>query len=141
VGENPHGYTRDPEIHGRFESVYVDLIGTTEEDVRPYLRKEARHLEDPWTAILDHMLEARNAVEEVYRLDLRKAYSNKDDADARKLVYTCLASGASFLRDLAYTAWIESAKTVPPSKPNEVPNSLENPLYNPATGSAPAPKK
>jgi hypothetical protein len=141
VGENPRGYTRDTEIHGRFESVYVDLIGVTEEDLKPYVRKEARYLEDPWTAILDHMLEARNAVEEVYRLDIRKAFSNKDDAEARKLVYTRLASGASFLRDLAYTAWIESGKPVAPSKPNELPNSLENPLYNPATGSAPAPNK
>jgi hypothetical protein len=140
VGENPKGYTRETEIHGRFESAYVDLIGTSEDDVRPYVRKDAKFLDDPWTAILDHMLEARNAVEEVYRLDLRKAYSNKDDPDARKLVYTRLASGASFLRDLAYTAWIESAKPIPASKPSDLPNSLENPRYNPATGSAPASK-
>ena len=141
VGANPHGYTRETEIHGRFESAYVDLIGATEEDARPYVRKDARYLDDPWTAILDHMLEARNSVEEVYRLDLRKAYSNKDDSEARKLVYTRLASGASFLRDLAYTAWNESAKPLPALKPGELPNSLENPLYNPATGSAPAPRK
>jgi hypothetical protein len=140
VGENPKGYTRETEIHGRFESAYVDLIGTSEDDVWPYVRKDAKHLDDPWAAILDHMLEARNSVEEVYRLDLRKAYSNKDDPDARKLVYTRLASGASFLRDLAYTAWIESAKPLPASKPADLPNSLENPRYNPATGSAPASK-
>ena len=61
--------------------------------------------------------------------------------EARKLVYTRLASGASFLRDLAYTAWIESAQPVPPVKPIDVPNNPENPRYSPATGSAPAPSR
>jgi len=138
-GDNPKGYTRDPEIHGRFESTYVDLIGVTETDLLPFIGKDARHLDDPWTAILDHMVQARDSVEDVYRLDLRGAFKDGKDPDARKLVYTRLASGASFLRDLAYTAWIESAKVDPPVKPIDVPNNPGNPRYNPATGSAPAP--
>lgn len=138
-GDNPKGYTRDPEIHSRFESMYVDLIQTSEADVLPFVRKTARHLDDPWTAILDHMIEARDAVEEVYRLDLRGAFAKRDDAEARRLVYTRLAAGAGFLRDLAYTAWIESAKLDPPVKPIDVPSNPDNPSYNPATGSAPAP--
>src|SRR5580698_5474934 len=68
-GDNPKNYTRDPEIHGRFESAYVDLIKVTEGDLTPYIGK-ARRLSDPWTAILDHMIEARSFTEEVYRLDL-----------------------------------------------------------------------
>jgi len=138
-GDNPKGYTRDPEIHTRFETTYVDLIRTSEADVLPLVRKTARHLDDPWTAILDHMIEARDAVEEVYQVDLRGAFTKGDDAEARKLVYARLASGASFLRDLAYTAWIESAKPDPPVKPIDVPSNPDNPKYNPATGSAPAP--
>jgi hypothetical protein len=140
-GENPKGYTRDPEIHSRFESTYVDLIAATEPDILPFANKKARHLEDPWIAILDHMIEARAAAEEVYRLDLRGAFKDRDDSEARKLVYTRLASGASFLRDLAYTAWIESAKAVPPANEIDIPSNPQNPKYNPATGSAPAPKK
>jgi hypothetical protein len=92
-------------------------------------------------AILDHMLEARESVEEVYRLDLRSAFKDPKDADARKLIYTRLASGSSFLRDLVYTAWIESARSDPPATGAAVPNSPDNPNYNPATGSAPAPGK
>lgn len=141
VGDNPKGYTRDPEIHGRFESSYVDLIKASETDVNPYVRKEARYLADPWTAILNHFLEARNAVEDVYRLDLRGAFKDASDKEARELVYKRLASGAGFLRDLAYTAWIESEKPVPPVRAGDVPNNPDNPRYNPATGSAPAPAK
>ena len=140
-GDNPKGYTRDPEIHGRFESAYVDLIQVTEADVLPYMRKAARHLDDPWTAILDHMIEARGVVEDVYRLDLRGAFKDRADAEAKKLIYTRLASGASFLRDLAYTAWVDSAKPQTAVKPIDIPNNPENPRYNPATGSAPAPPR
>jgi len=115
-GPNPKGYTRDPQIHGRFESTYVDLIEVTAPDIAKYMRKEPRHLDNVWQATLDHSLEAREFVEDVYRLDLRGAYGNKDDAEARELVYRRLAAGASLLRDLAYTAWIESVKPAPEVK-------------------------
>jgi len=137
-GTNPKGYTRDPEIHGRFESSYVDLIEVTAPDVVKFMRKDARHLDDVWKAVLDHSLEARNSVEDVYRADLRGGFVKKDDADARELVYKRLAAGASFLRDLAYTAWIESAKPVPTVDAIDRMENPANPKYNPAAGSAPA---
>lgn len=139
-GDNPKGYTRDPEIHGRFESQYVDLIATSEADIVKHVPKNARYLDDPWQATLQHSLDSRNFVENIYRLDLRGAFKDKDDHEARELVYTRLAAGAAFLRDLAYTAWIESAKPVPAVKPIDRPENPENPRYNPATGSAPAPR-
>ena len=51
---------------------------------------------------------------------------------------TRLAAGAGFLRDLAYTAWAESAKPVPRTESIDQPQNPDNPRYNPATGSAPA---
>jgi len=138
-GDNPKGYTRDPRIHDRFESDYVNLIGATEADLLQYVPKDPRYLEDVWQATLQHSLEARNFVEDVYRLDLRSAFQKKDDAEARELVCKRMAAGAAFLRDLAYTAWIDSAKPVPPVKPIDLPENPDNPKYNAATGSAPAP--
>jgi hypothetical protein len=77
-------------------------------------------------------------VEDVYRLDLRGAFLKKDDREARELVYKRLASGGSFLRDLAYTAWMESAKPMPQTPERDRMENPENPKYNPAAGSAPA---
>ena len=138
-GANPKGYTRDTRIHGRFESSFVDLAGVTEEDVVKYMSKEPRLLTDVWKSVLNHSIEARNSTEDVYRLDLRGAFGKKDDAEAKELVCKRLAAGASFLRDLAYTAWIESAKPVPRVETINQPQNPENPRYNPAAGSAPAP--
>ena len=137
-GNNPKGYTRDPHIHERFESQYVELIGVTEADLLNYVPKDPRYFEDPWQATLKHSLDARNFVEDVYRLDLRDAFQKKDNQEARELVLKRMAAGAAFLRDLAYTAWIDSAKPLPPVKPIDLPENPDNPKYNPATGSAPA---
>jgi hypothetical protein len=141
VGDNPKGYTRDPKIHDRFEEDFPNLIGATEADLLKYVSKTPRYLEDPWQATLKHSLESRNRVEDIYRLDLRHAWGNKDDQEARELVSKCMGSGAEFLRDLTYTAWIDSAKPVPRVKPTDRPENPDNPKYNPATGSAPAPAK
>jgi hypothetical protein len=102
------------------------------------MRQEPRLLENVWQAVLGHSLEARGFTEDVYRLDLRGAFAKPDDPEARELVCKRLAAGAGFLRDLAYTAWIESAKPVPRVSPVDQPQNPENPKYNPATGSAPA---
>lgn len=141
VGDNPKGYTTDPRIHGRFESDYVNLIGETEADVLRFVSKSGQYLKDPWQAILKHSLDSRNFVEDVYRLDLRHAFENKNDQEARELVSKRIAAGAQFLRDLAYTAWIDSSKPAPPGETVQTsadPENPKNPRYNPATGSAPA---
>src|SRR5205085_5893966 len=52
-GDNPKGYTRDPAIHDRFESDFVELIAATETGLVKYVPKEARHLEDPWQETLN----------------------------------------------------------------------------------------
>ena len=142
MGDNPKDYTRDPSIHGRFEDEYVDLIGASEADVLKYVSKTPRYLEDPWQATLKYSLDSRNYVEDVYRLDLRHAFENKNDPEPRELVLKRIAAGAEFLRDLTYTAWIDSAKAAPQEEAVQTaaaPENPENPEYNPATGSAPAP--
>ena len=103
------------------------------------MSKTPRYLEDPWEAVLKHSLAARNFVEDVYRLDQRHAFEKKDDPEARELVSKRLAAGAEFLRDLTYTAWIDSAQPVLPVKTLDQPQNPDNPRYNGATGSAPAP--
>src|ERR1700730_515421 len=91
VGDNPKGYTRDPNIHRRVESEYVDLIATTETDLLKYVPREARHLDNPWQATINHSLDARNFVEDVYRLDVSGAFRDKDNQQAHELVYKRIA--------------------------------------------------
>jgi hypothetical protein len=135
-GPNPKDFTREPAIHGRFETAFVDLIALTEADIAPAITTP-RVLDDPFSAILSHLDDASTFVEAVYEMDGRKAFANKDDKDARALATRQLARAASLLRDLTYTAWVESGRAGPGrgSVPN--PTLPAHPLYNPATGTAP----
>jgi len=130
-GPNPKQYTTDPRIHGRFETSFVELIQLTDTDLVPLMGKP-KLLDDPFVAILGHLDDASTHVEEVYVLDKAGAYADKSNRQAETLVKTQLAQAASLLRDLTYTAWVESAKPV--TTPN--PTSRSNPGYNPETGTA-----
>ncbi len=139
-GDNPSGYTRDPRIHSRFESGFVDLIEANEDDFFDRL-DPPRHLDDPFEEILRYLDVSFGRVESVYRVDQESAFSDAADPAARDLAFTCLAMASSMLRDLVYTAWTESARHYErPRSVEENPIHPDHPRYNPATGSAPAPK-
>lgn len=137
-GPNPHGYTRDPKVHGRMESEYVELIALSEADLAPRLPAVPAHQDgDVFEIILAQLDRGTARVEQVYQLDKAGAFADADNRQARELVYLTAGEGAALLRDLLYRAWRESAL---PQPPVPVPGSPDpaNPAYDPATGSAPA---
>jgi hypothetical protein len=135
-GPDPKGYTRDPGIHGRFESQYVDAIGLSENDIRSQIGPPGHLTGDVFEAILAHLDEAGSYVEAIYALDKRNAFADPQDGEAKEMVYRCTASGARMLRDLVYRAWLESDVQPGPLRPG--PTDAANPAYNSETGSAPA---
>jgi hypothetical protein len=137
-GTDPKGYTRDPKIHGRFETQYVDAISLTEDDIAGRIGQPGHLAGDVFDSILAHLDEAGSNVEAIYKLDKRNAFADVHDQEAREMVYSRTAAGARMLRDLVYRAWLESALPVNAGTPNPV--DQNNPRYNPQTGSAPASK-
>ena len=146
VGPNPKGFTTDPRVHGRCETQYVDLIQLVEADLKPFV-PEAKRLDDPFVAVIDHLDQAFSRVEETYELDKAGAFTDKQNKAAREWVYSQLGHAATLLRDLTYTAWLESGIAPPvvtsiansPNNPDN-PNNLilpKNPNYRMEIGSAP----
>jgi hypothetical protein len=133
LGANPKQYTTDPRVHGRFESSFVDLIQLTDTDLSPLMTK-ARMLDDPFAAILAHLDDAATHVEQVYVLDKAGAFADKNNQEAARLAKSQLAKAATLLRDLAYTAWVESGKPAGAGDGNPI--SRTHPRYNPETGTA-----
>ncbi len=137
-GPNPNNYTRDRNIHGLFESRFVELIELDLDDFADRIGAPKR-LQDPFAAIVAHLDQAQSHVEQVYRLEKSGALADKEHREARELVYQQVAAGARLLRDLTYTAWVNRDETPAYSRdPHQNPVSPEHPRYNPATGSAPA---
>lgn len=87
-------------------------------------------------AVLAHLDQSAGYVDEVYQLDKAGAFSDPNHQRARGLTFDRLAAGAQLLRDLTYTAWVESAGSFRFSRGNN-PIDPAHPRFNPATGSAP----
>lgn len=136
IGPNPHGYTRDRSIHGRFESRFVDAIGLSVADVAPRIGALAHREGDMFDAVLAFLDRAGEKLETVYQLEKRDGFGNPADRDVRGLIYERTAAGAAMLRDMLCRAWAESA--VAPAKVTPSPLDFSNPRFNPETGSAPA---
>ncbi len=135
-GPNPKNYTRDPKIHGRFESAYVEKISLVAADIEPRVQPPSV-TGDPFENILAYLDLASTHVEQIYILDKQNAFDNTNDSEARNLIYERTAAAAQMLRNLLYRAWLESA--IPLTRqPNPI--DPKNPAYNPSTGSAPAPR-
>ena len=153
-GPNPDHYTTDPRIHGRFESGFVDSIQLSDSNLLPLMGKP-EVLADPFSTIVQSLGDSSTYVEEIYQMDKRGAFADPKDAQAKHLVTMQLAKAATLLRDLTYTAWVESGKPVStvsrlgqqggscpvPPCGESVPNPIypSDPAYNPSTGSAPPP--
>lgn len=134
-GENPHGYTTEPQVHGRYESQLVEAMALSPDDFQKDIQP-ARVLDDPFAAILAHLDLAATEVEPVYQMDRAGRLKSGTDPEVRALVLRQMTRASTLLRDLAHTAWVRSGET-PAMRPGDNPISPTHPHYNPATGSAP----
>jgi hypothetical protein len=110
--ENPNGYKTEHGIHWKFESIFIDEAPVTAAEVRP-LMSPLHPVDDEWTAYMAYLRHTATFVPEVYQLDKERAFDGRGTAEGKQLAASRLAAGASMLRDLIYSAWVESAKPVP----------------------------
>jgi hypothetical protein len=109
--DNPNGYTTDHKIHWQFEGVYVDA-NIREADVKAFVA--ALHpVGDEFDDYMAYLRHSYTLVERVYQLDKAHGFDGAGTPEAKQFTAERLAAGASELRDLIYSAWVESAKPVP----------------------------
>jgi hypothetical protein len=112
TGPNPHGYTTDHKIHWQFEGPFVgaNIHAAQVEPKMTTPRAIQGDIFDDYVAYLRH---SATFVEEVYRLEKAGGFVAEGSAESRDFTAARLAAGASMLRDMIYTAWLESANPVP----------------------------
>lgn len=109
--ENPNGYTTDHKIHWQFEGVYV-AANLKEADVKS-LVAAVHPIGDEFDDYMVYLRHSNTLVERVYQLDKAHGFDGAGTPEAKQFTAERLAAGASMLRDLIYSAWVESAKPVP----------------------------
>ncbi len=112
IGPDPNGYTTEHQIHWQFESVFVSAnihLPEVEAKMAPVRAIDG----DMFDAFMSYLWKTHSYVDEVYQLDKDGGFTGTGSAASRAFTAERLAAGASMLRDMIYTAWIESAQPVP----------------------------
>ncbi len=109
--DNPNGYTTQHGIHSKFESTFV-AANIKPADVVP-LMTAPREMSDVFDDYVAYLRSSARLVERTYQLEKLGGFDGAGTADSKQFTEERLAAAASELRDIYYTAWLESAKPVP----------------------------
>jgi hypothetical protein len=110
--DNPQGFSTAHGIHWRFEGPFVGA-NIKEADVAAKVTAPKLVTGDIFDSYLAYLRHSATLVDTVYAFDKAGAFANAGTPDSRAFTAERLAAGASELRDLIYTAWVESAEPVP----------------------------
>jgi hypothetical protein len=112
VGPNPNEYTTAHTIHWQFEGPW---IGSNIQiaQVQPKMTPAQAIDGDLFTAYVAYLRQTATYVENVYQLEKAGGFTGAGSPESRDFAAARLAAGASMLRDMIYTAWVESGKPVP----------------------------
>ncbi len=105
---NPEGYAFDCGTHSRFETQFVSRAMEISA-VTPKLRDPVRR-QDYFLTALNFIKESNGLVETLYRFDRDGGFAGMGTAESRDFTADRMAAGASLLRDLWWSAWVNSAE-------------------------------
>jgi len=111
TGPNPNGYTTDHKIHWQFEGPFVEA-NLREPEVRAKMTPVKAIDRDIFDAYVAYLRNTKTYVEKVYQLEKVGGFVGAGTAESREFTAERLGAGASMLRDMIYTAWLDSAKPV-----------------------------
>lgn len=111
TGPNPNGYTTAHTIHWQFEGSFVGA-NLHASNVQP--RMTALHpLEgDVFADYMDYLRQSSKYIEKVYQLEKIGGFQGQGTQESRDFTADRLAAGASMLRDMIYSAWLQSGNPV-----------------------------
>lgn len=105
--QNPRNFTREHGVHSEFESEFVEN-NFRAADIRPLVPAEPRSLPNLFNAIVLYLRASHDAVPSLYRLEKQNGFAAHGTPEACAFTAKRLAAGATMLRDLIHSAWVES---------------------------------
>lgn len=117
---NPNRYANDCGTHSRFESAFVSHAVDVA-DVHPKVAAKPALHTDYFKTGLQSIKNSNALVEKLYQIDRDGAFSPYGPPSRVGIEFASdrLAAGATLLRDLWWSAWINSAKAPPPRRSSD----------------------
>ena len=113
---NPNGYTTAKTIHWQMEGVFV-AANLKQLKFAPLVPDKPTKLEKPFQDYLAYLQKSHGYVEQAYQLEKAGGFAAEGTPESRRFIEERMAFGADMLRNLWYTAWLDSAVDPPPYVP------------------------
>jgi hypothetical protein len=107
-GPNPNGYTTAHQIHWAFEGPFVGA-NIHAADIAAKMTPAKAIDGDMFDGYVAYLRQTATLVEKVYQLEKAGGFVGEGTPESRQFTAERLAAGASMLRDMIYSAWIDSA--------------------------------
>ena len=116
TGPNPNGYTAAHQIHWQFEGPFVgaNLHAPEVKAKMSSFQVLAGYIFDNYMSYLHH---SQTYMEKVYQIEKAGGFNGAGTPESRDFTAERLAAGASMLRDMIYTAWVDSGQPLPERAP------------------------
>ena len=111
TGPNPNGYSTAHTIHWQFEGPFVGA-NLHASDVQPRMTPIHPLEGDVFGEYIAYLRQSSKYVEKVYQLEKIGGFVGQGTQESRDFTADRLAAGASMLRDMIYSAWIQSGNPV-----------------------------
>jgi len=112
---NPMGYATDCDTHARFETVFVTQVISIK-DVVPRLRVPILR-PDAFATALELIRDSNSRIDRIYELDRQGSFIRENrSAEGRAFAADRMAVGASYLRDLWWSAYKNSQRRPEPRR-------------------------
>ena len=112
TGPNPKGYTTAHTSHWQFEGPFV-AANFHNTDIQPRMAPAHAIDGDVFEDYVAYLRQSSKYVENIYELEKAGGFEGQGTQESRDFTADRLAAGASKLRDMIYTAWLQSAAPVP----------------------------
>ena len=116
VGANPKGYTTANTIHWKMEGIFV-AANFKQLQFADLVPAQPELLKHPFEDYMKYLRDSHELVETVYQLDKAGGFDGAGTPASRDFIRHRLAAGATMLRNLWYTAWVQSGENVEGANP------------------------
>ena len=109
IGANPKGYTTSNTVHWKMEGIFV-AANFSQLQFADLVPAKPQPLAHPFRDYMKYLDDSHELVEKSYQLEKQGGFDGEGTAASRQFLRERLAAGATMLRNMWYSAWLQSAE-------------------------------
>jgi hypothetical protein len=109
VGLNPKGYTTSNTVHWKMEGIFV-AANFRQLQFADLVPAQPQQLTHPFQDYMQYLYDSHNLIEKAYQLEKEGGFDGEGTSASREFIRQRLAAGATMLRNMWYSAWLQSGE-------------------------------